>query len=535
MSNRSSAALIALLAVMLLGAATVSMYTDDGSDAAPVYRAEFGTSNLEVMAGSSASFELLITNSNTYLEHDVSDNIIVDVSAKVVDGSGNKVSNVTTKVSLINGTGSRVVLEGQETAGFLITISTGYFVDPNEYKVIYTYTVYDLESNVVEGPVMVPHIITINSDTSSSTYYNKFFGLFPNEFEGTLGEAWFTALVTLLLIAVIGVIISGIAAPIVCLVLTEKGSHERNILRKSLFHVFSIASFVFAVTRAIRVIGLSNEDVAFMEIICTLIYILVVAYLIWKLYGAVLDRIANRIEKRDSRDLFDNFLSFKPLFMYLGKIIIGLITVFTVMGMFGFDMAAIITSAGLVTLGITFGAQQILSQFFAGLLLLSTRPFKKGDLIQLGSTTVYRVRKVNVMNTELENWDNSDITIVPNNSLTSSHVKNITRDTLRTKAYIYVGVGYGTDLDAARKLMVEAAQEHPRVINDGSMAGPSTRIMDFEDSNILLRLCVWVDDYNVALGVGGDLRDAMYKKFNAAGVSIDYPQVVLHTADDKSD
>lgn len=51
------------------------------------------------------------------------------------------------------------------------------------------------------------------------------------------------------------------------------------------------------------------------------------------------------------------------------------------------------------------------------MVILSTRPFKKGDLIQLGTTNsiTYRVRKVNVMFTELENWDNSDITIVPNN------------------------------------------------------------------------------------------------------------------------
>lgn len=81
------------------------------------------------------------------------------------------------------------------------------------------------------------------------------------------------------------------------------------------------------------------------------------------------------------------FEAFRPLFVYIGEIVIAIIVVFTGMSMLGFDLTAAITSAGIVSLGITFGAQQVLAQFFAGLVILSTRPFKKGDLIQIGTNT----------------------------------------------------------------------------------------------------------------------------------------------------
>ncbi len=81
------------------------------------------------------------------------------------------------------------------------------------------------------------------------------------------------------------------------------------------------------------------------------------------------------------------FDAFKPLFIYLGEIVTAIAVVFIGMGMLGFDLTAAVTSAGIVSLGITFGAQQVLAQFFAGLVILSTRPFREGDLLQLGTNT----------------------------------------------------------------------------------------------------------------------------------------------------
>lgn len=135
------------------------------------------------------------------------------------------------------------------------------------------------------------------------------------------------------------------------------------------------------------------------------------------------------------------------------------------------------------------------------------------------------------MFTELENWDNSDITIVPNNTLTSSNLKNITRDTLRTKVHLFIEVSYDSDLAFVRQTMLEVANANPRIIRDGSVSRPSTRVTSFNSSNIELRLTVWVDDYNDSFAIAGELRAALFKKFNEVGIVISYDQVIVNYAD----
>ena len=223
--------------------------------------------------------------------------------------------------------------------------------------------------------------------------------------------------------------------------------------------------------------------------------------------------------------------SFRPLFLYLGEIVIAIVATMLIMGLLGFNLAAIITSAGLVSLGISMGAQDVLKQFFSGLEILATRPFKKGDLVAVGADVqVYRVRRVNVMNTFLENWDNTDVFIMPNSLLTTNKIRNITRETLISKVYLTVDIAYGSDVNLARKLMQEAATENPHVISDGSVKRPYTRLEAFEDSNLLIKMGFYVDEYGSQWAISGQIRQGIISKFAAHGISIDYQQIVIHEA-----
>ena len=59
----------------------------------------------------------------------------------------------------------------------------------------------------------------------------------------------------------------------------------------------------------------------------------------------------------------------------------------------GFNLYAIITGAGIAGLAVSLGAQSMLQQFFSGVTLLITRPFKPGDMIRLGTdAAMLRVR-----------------------------------------------------------------------------------------------------------------------------------------------
>ncbi len=530
-SRNKAIVVVAVIAAMLFSALPLAASESSGGTN---FTCNDLNSSTSLAAGGSSSFEVLITNNKAYIENDLSDNILIYVSGKVTDTSGNNYDLIS--LSIKNNSGNTVPeVEGNHDVRFTFNMDADRFATQREYKVVYTIEARDMSNTVLETESYT-HTVTVSSVLSNSDTFNKFLGYIDNTLPGIFGQVWFTALVTFFGWIAIGIIVMMVAVPIVTFLMTKKDNPERPALRRSLIKQCSVIILVFTVVNVLCVIGVNESITDSAKKFAHLIYLIIGLGIAWQIYKTALDRISDNMRGRDliTGGGVDDFNAFKPLFLYIGEIAVAVIGVTVGLGMLGVDVAAIVTSAGVVSLGISFGAKEVIGQFFSGLVILTTRPFVKGDLIQLSKDgLVYKVRKVNVMFTELVNWDNSDVTLVPNNVITSSNVKNITRDTLRTKIHLFMDVGYGTDLTKARAAMLEVANANPRVIKDGSVDRPFTRVTAFEDSNIQLRLTVWVDDYNDHGTITGDLRAAIYTKFNELGIPIDYQQVVVHYADEQ--
>ena len=315
----------------------------------------------------------------------------------------------------------------------------------------------------------------------------------------------------------------------------KKDDPERKKLKQLLYRLCHVIVWLWVIGQVFRILGLDESLIDLINRLFYLAYVVVGVIVAWKLWKLIVDSLIKRIFLRADEftkgDAAADFDSFRPLFLYLGEIILAIVATMLIMGLLGFNLTAIITSAGLVSLGISMGAQDVLKQFFSGLEILATRPFKKGDLVAVGADVqVYRVRRVNVMNTFLENWDNTDVFIMPNSLLTTNKIRNITRETLISKVYLTVDIAYGSDVNLARKLMQEAATENPHVISDGSVKRPYTRLEAFEDSNLLIKMGFYVDEYGSQWAISGQIRQGIISKFAAHGISIDYQQIVIHEA-----
>ena len=154
-------------------------------------------------------------------------------------------------------------------------------------------------------------------------------------------------------------------------------------------------------------------------------------------------------------------------------------------------------------------------------MLLSTRPFKKGDFVNI-SGQVYIVRKVKLMFTEFDNWDQDQVVTIPNNIVSGGTIVNMTAENPDTRTYVYMTVSYGSDLKKAQELMVQAAMEHPHVIKDGSRSLPSTRLTNFLSSSIELRLAAYVDDFDSSGTYAGQMRERIFQLFEENGIEIPF-------------
>lgn len=117
-----------------------------------------------------------------------------------------------------------------------------------------------------------------------------------------------------------------------------------------------------------------------------------------------------------------------------------------------------------LSVGLGFGLQEIFANFVSGLIILFERPVRIGDVVTIGNLSG-SVSRIRIRATTITDFDRKEI-IVPNKVFVTDQLINWSLTDTITRVIIKIGVAYETDLDLARKLMLQAVQENPRVMRD---------------------------------------------------------------------
>ena len=191
------------------------------------------------------------------------------------------------------------------------------------------------------------------------------------------------------------------------------------------------------------------------------------------------------------------------------------------MQMLGISLAALSVFGGALGVGLGFGLQKIASNFISGIILLFEKSIEPGDLIELSDGTTGNVRQTNARFTLMETQDGRDI-LIPNEEFITQRVISWTHSNKRARVQIAISVGYETDLDLAKKLMIEAAMQHPK---RSKTREPLCVLNNFGDSGVELYLYFWIADVNDGRAEPkSDVMLAIFKAFKANNISIPYPQ-----------
>lgn len=180
--------------------------------------------------------------------------------------------------------------------------------------------------------------------------------------------------------------------------------------------------------------------------------------------------------------------------------------------------------AGGLSVGIGFGMQTIISNFISGLILLFDRAIQPGDIIEVNGVWA-KVMSVNIRNTEVQTFENAKI-FLPNSTLIANQVTNWThRNDVRIRRDVMVGVAYGSDVQLVKKLMLEAAQEHPAVM---STPEPWVIFNNFGASSLDFIVRFWVRHVDLGLSTCSEIRETIDARFREHGVEIPFPQMDVH-------
>lgn len=218
---------------------------------------------------------------------------------------------------------------------------------------------------------------------------------------------------------------------------------------------------------------------------------------------------------------------------FIGKIVYALVILAVLVaaaGMVGIQAGSFIAIIGAAGLAVALAFQGTLSNFAAGIVGLTFRPFGVGDFVDAGGTAG-TVKEIGIFTTTLATPDNIRI-IIPNSAVFGETIKNYSANETR-RVDLVVGVGYDDDLNVARDTILKVLKADDRVLSDPE---PVVAVdnMGASSMDFVVRPWVKASDYWAAKW---DLTKALKEELEAAGCNIPYPQrdVHLYQSNDQND
>jgi small-conductance mechanosensitive channel len=197
-----------------------------------------------------------------------------------------------------------------------------------------------------------------------------------------------------------------------------------------------------------------------------------------------------------------------------------LFALFMVLPAVGIDLTALSVFGGALGVGIGFGLQKIASNYISGFIILLDHSVKIGDIVTIEKHTG-QLDKMTARYVVVRGGDGTEA-IIPNETVITSTVINHSYSDTRVCVSIPVQIGYRSDLDAATRLLLEAARTHPRAV---ATPEPRVSITAFGDNGINLELAVWIRDPELGTTtLRSDIYYAIWRDFKAHDIEIPCPQ-----------
>lgn len=210
------------------------------------------------------------------------------------------------------------------------------------------------------------------------------------------------------------------------------------------------------------------------------------------------------------------------------RVLVFLIGFIAVLQRLGVQTTSIIAVLGAASLAVGLALQGTLSNVAAGVMLLILRPYRVGDLVNVGGN-VGKVQRLDLFFTQIADANNVKI-MAPNGKVFGDFILNLSGQRTR-RMELKIGVGYGENLNDAKEALVRAAAGHEKVLADPE---PWAGVTNLLDSSVEMTLAAWCksEDY---WQTRADVFQAAKEALDAAGIEIPFPHQVAVPYGDEDD
>jgi len=194
------------------------------------------------------------------------------------------------------------------------------------------------------------------------------------------------------------------------------------------------------------------------------------------------------------------------------------------LGRIGVETSSIIAVIGAAGLAIGLALQSSLSNFAAGVKLVTLRPIRAGEYASVGAVAG-TIEEVHIFSTTLRTVDNK-VVVIPNGKIIAGEIINYSRQHHR-RVDITVGVAYNTSIEHVKDVIKTVVLLDPRIIHS---KGDTIRLNEFAPSSLNFVVRVWTENKNY-WDVYFDLMENIKNALDANHIQMPYPQMDIHLND----
>jgi small-conductance mechanosensitive channel len=251
-------------------------------------------------------------------------------------------------------------------------------------------------------------------------------------------------------------------------------------------------------------------------------YFLLGFSVVWRLASRLTRWYREEVAPETETELDEQMIPFMSRVIMIG---VSLIAAIILLGHYEVNVSALVTTLGVGSLALALAGQAALSDTISGFVIMIDRPFRIGDRIEIQDLDTWGdVVDIGLRSCRIRTRDNRMV-IIPNAVIGKSLIVNHSYPDTQYRIQVHIGVGYGSDLEQARRTIVEAVSEVEGVLRDRPV---EALFLEFGDSALIFRVRWWLESYEDTRRMFDRVNTAVYRALLAKGIDVPFPQCVVH-------
>jgi moderate conductance mechanosensitive channel len=272
--------------------------------------------------------------------------------------------------------------------------------------------------------------------------------------------------------------------------------------------------------------GLDNS---FIQIVATIAVVVLTQIIIRDSLGRIVRNVVKSHKYESKAEEHKREDTLIRVFRTLSAVVLWTVGIIVILGELHVHLATLLTGAGLIGVVVGLGAQNMMKDYLAGILIIMENQFRVGDIVSmsagLGTPVAGVVEDISIRATRLRDLD-GNLHIVPNGS--AGIITNLSYKFAQVN--VDVNVAYDTDIDKVELIINEIGEQmtHDEAWTDRIIEPIKfMQVSNFGDSALVVKAVGKVKPA-AQWDVASAFRRRVVSAFKKNGIEIALPQIVVH-------